>query len=608
MALLQNIIFFLSIFFFLNLIGFIFNYKDSNKNEYTYSNVIYGLSIIIILENILYFYLNFSISSIKNITLIVIFLIIFFLIKKKLFEKFIISTLRSAILSIPIFLFLLITYLIYGENLIIFRGNQWDYFHYLTQSLIILKNNYQDLINSPNQLNTTYFDDRPTTYLNIALIKEFLNLEILKTGFLYKSFCIGLAANGFATLITNIFSKNKIIIFSVLFSFSFWVFYIYEIDAVAHLGSISIALVLTSLILKIFSEKRMLKFYVVQITILSSALFLIYPEIFCIYIPLYILMFFFIEKKSFFLKKEFFKLFFLGSLFFLLFTFSNYNTYLLLIEKILMNAKGVPIEFWNYYGAFFLGKESIILNKEIVDSLKSLIASGFDHKTILEILKVNYLNGFHFFILNIATSFFGLFIITIGKYDGSILFYINFILLLLLNIGIINFFLTKNYSNVAKKEFKILFKSLALIFVFLLSFFFMNKAYWQMIKLYFFLSPFLYLLLILNKKKIFSYCFLVITCLTPIYQYSNNNSGIGRINSFPSIINADYKTKFNWKINLENCDSNSIIKIDKSRYNIHKYYFINLKLHELRKKENPNKMIKRCIISENGTNFLIIYQ
>jgi hypothetical protein len=258
MALLQNIIFFLSIFFFLNLIGFIFNYKDINKNEYTYSNVIYGLSIIIILENILYFYLNLSISSIKTITLIVFFLIIFFLIKKKIFEKFIISTLKSVVLSIPIFLFLLITYLIYGENLIIFRGNQWDYFHYLTQSLIILKNNYQDLINSPNQLNTTYSDDRPTTYLNIGLIKEFFNLEIFQTGFLYKSFCIGLTANGFTTLIKNIFSKKKIIIFSILFSFSFWVFYIYEIDAVAHLGSISIAVVLSSLILKIFLEKKIL--------------------------------------------------------------------------------------------------------------------------------------------------------------------------------------------------------------------------------------------------------------------------------------------------------------------------------------------------------------
>ena len=96
--------------------------------------------------------------------------------------------------------------------------------------------------------------------------------------------------------------------------------------------------------------------------------------------------------------------------------------------------------------------------------------------------------------------------------------------------------------------------------------------------------------------------------LTPIYQYSNNNSGIGRINSFPSIINADYKTKFNWNINLEYCNSNSIIKIEKSRYNIHKYYFINLKLHDLRQKENLNKIINRCIISENGKNFLIIYE
>jgi hypothetical protein len=79
----ENIFFFLCIFFSLNIIGFIFNYKNLDKDETTYSNIIYGLSIVIILENILYFYLNFSTSSIKNTVLIIIITIFFFTLKKK---------------------------------------------------------------------------------------------------------------------------------------------------------------------------------------------------------------------------------------------------------------------------------------------------------------------------------------------------------------------------------------------------------------------------------------------------------------------------------------------------------------------------------------------
>jgi hypothetical protein len=604
----ENIFFFLCIFFSLNIIGFIFNYKNLDKDETTYSNIIYGLSIVIILENILYFYLNFSTSSIKNTVLIIIITIFFFTVKKKMLKNFIKSSLKSLVLSLPIFLFLSATYAIYGDNLIIFRGNQWDYFHYLTQSLIVLKNNYQDLINNPYQLNAIYVNDRPTSYLNIALIKEFTNLEIFKTGFLYKSFCISLAANGFSALIINFFSKKKFIIFSSIFSFSFWIFYIYEIDAVAHLGSISIVLLLTSLILKIISEKKLTQFSTLKISIISSALFLIYPEIFCIFFLIYILMFILIEKKIFYLKREFLSLSFIGLLFFFLFTLSNYNTYLGILEKVLSTTKGEPLEFWNYYGAFFLGKESIILDNKVVNLLKENIASGFDHKTILEILRINYLNGFEFFVLNILTSFFGLFIVTIGKNDNSILFYINFIVLFLLNISVIIFFLKENYLKDARQRFKLLFKSVIIIFTCLSLFFFIKKGYWQIIKLYFFLSPFIYLLLIINKKKIFSYCFIIITCLTPIYQYSVNNNGIGKINSFPAIINSEYKTKFNWDVNLENCNSDSSIEIDKSRYNIHKYFFVNLKIYDLDLKKIKNNQLKKCVIKENGEIFLVTTQ
>jgi hypothetical protein len=115
---------------------------------------------------------------------------------------------------------LIFFYSLYGENLIIFRGNQWDYFHYLKQSLIVLNNNYEYLSKNPDQLyfNEKYLHDRPVTYLNIAFVKVISNLDIIKSGFLYKCICISLTANGFVTILKN--HKNKIIL-SILFPFSF---------------------------------------------------------------------------------------------------------------------------------------------------------------------------------------------------------------------------------------------------------------------------------------------------------------------------------------------------------------------------------------------------
>jgi hypothetical protein len=598
------ILFYLIIHFLLNLLGYLF--KGKSKNNFHYP--IYGLSVMIIILNFSFFFLKVSLISAAYVILFLSTLNFFYIIKNKNLNNFLLSFFKSASLGFPIFIFFSIFYLIYGEKLILFRGNQWDYFHYLGQSLIVFKNDYNQLTNNLNEIYggiSVYWHDRPITYLNVALVKVLTNLDIFKTGFLYKCICISLAGNGFSKII-NFKKKKKIILYSILFPFSFWVFYIYEIDAVAHLASISIALVLTGLVLDLIKEKESLIF-LLKISITSAALFIIYTEIFFIFLLLFFFIFIF-NKKIYILFKA--KIFFLVLLLFLIFTLPGYDsTYGVIFKKIINNISGLNPDYWTYYGAFILGKESIILDEKNVALIKSIISYGFNYNSIIEIIKVNYLNGYQLFFLNIIPSFFGLFIITIGKINYSLDFYINLIIVLLVNFLIILFFLKKNYLTTENSFYKILTKPILIIFVFLSSFFFIRNSYWQIIKLYFYLSPFLYLFIIINKKSIFKYLFILTVSLTPIYQYSINNDGIGRKNSFPSIINPIYKKKFDWVINiyeLDNCRSVEV-KINTERYNVHKYNYASLKVYDNENvlKENYNNIYK-CFITENGSKFIIV--
>jgi len=593
--------------FFLTLLGYLF--KSTSKNNYHHS--VYGLCIMMIIAIFSFFFLRASLLSTVYIILFLSILNFFYIIKTKNLKKFISLFFKSAAIGFPIFLFFIIFYFIYDEKLILFRGNQWDYFHYLSQSLIVFKNDYNHLINNPNQIYggiNIYIHDRPITYLNIAFVKFLTNLDIFKTGFLYKCICISLSGNGFSRVL-NFKNNQRVVLYSILFPFSFWVFYVYEIDALAQLASISITLVLTALILDLIKNKTKKSFILfLKISITSAALFIIYAEIFFIFLLLFLVIFIFNKKlKILFNKKIILSSFSL----FVMFTIASYDsTYGVIFKKIIDNIAGLNVDFWTYYGAFILGKESIILDEKSVLLIKNLISSGYNYNSIIDIIKINYQNDYQLFFLNIIPSFFGLFIITIGKINLSFEFFINLIIVLSVNLLIIfYFFQKKNYSSAENNNYKILTKPILMIFLVLSFFFFIKNSYWQIIKLYFYLSPFLYLFIILNKKKIVRYFFLLIICATPIYQYSIYNDGIGRKNSFPSIINPAYKKKFDWIINTHDLDScNTIeVKIDTSRYNVHKYNYASLKVYDNENLliENYNK-IHKCFIIENGSNFIIV--
>jgi hypothetical protein len=68
--------------------------------------------------------------------------------------------------------------------------------------------------------------------------------------------------------------------------------------------------------------------------------------------------------------------------------------------------------------------------------------------------------------------------------------------------------------------------------------------------------------------------------LFPLYKYSQYNSGIGRKDSFPSILNSSLKKDFNWFIDRNEINScnNTVIESKLSKENIVKVYYAKLVL------------------------------
>ena len=139
---------------------------------------------------------------------------------------------------------------------------------------------------------------------------------------------------------------------------------------------------------------------------------------------------------------------------------------------------------------------------------------------------------------------------------------------------------------------------------------------WTLIKLYFYLSPFLFLLLVTklkfsNKIVQVKYNFLIIILLSifPIYKYSINNDGIGRLDSFPSIINHKLKTNFKWglkNLNLKKCNT---IYINSEDYFQKAYLILKFNHNDLdiRFIDNNSQTIAKneCIIKTDNKEFYV---
>ena len=133
-------------------------------------------------------------------------------------------------------------------------------------------------------------------------------------------------------------------------------------------------------------------------------------------------------------------------------------------------------------------------------------------------------------------------------------------------------------------------------------FFIFNKSFWTIIKLYTYIGVLIYLFFVfdLNKKKL-NYVFVILTSLFFIYKFSIFNNGIGRYDSFPSILNQNLKSQINWN-EVINKDLYECNKIDVNDENYIIKAYLNLKLLDINRFEQKNK---NCKIILNNYRFIL---
>lgn len=434
--------------FLLSKIGSILNLiHDSNSKK-----IIFGYSIFLSINYYFYFLFNLNIEKIILFWVLISSYIFFdYFLKLYKFKKFPsflgIFFLFSVVLISIIYL---LPVILYGEQFYIFRGNHWDFFSYL--SIASLFSNYDffslnDLKTFPKEY--LHFDNieklifsRPLTSLIIGIFIKLINTDIFLIMYLFKISLVILIVISFRQFISN-FKYNNLdkIIITFVFPFTFWLIYVFEIEAYSHLASIPIFLVILSELDNIKKFEKCDYKFILYFGTLNSSLFLVYPELFCISS---IIIIFFLLNDFIYLKKRvvFLKSTFLFSLIFLILTIPSLKTnYLFLYTQVNMSVNQNN-DWWGYFGAFILGNENLVLNTIFIENIKTFFKSNDLLKTVKYIIGLHFDNGYDYFYLNIIPSVYGLYFISIGKIntfqDWMHLIFLSCFVVYLLNLSIKN--------------------------------------------------------------------------------------------------------------------------------------------------------------------------
>jgi len=634
MEIIFNIFFLIFIIFFFYLNGVLFQEcflqkEDAIKNNYFYLLPIFGLSFFCIVITFLYNFINLTILQI-NFIFFIFYLVLIFKIKKNFIDH-LINFFNVLKLVLPVLLFYTFIILFRDENFYVFRGNYWDQFTMISMGIIFENNQYKnisDLLlienfvlenfeNFYNNLKDNIFSKDHYYFSFQNLFARQFNSLLLAFFFKIKFidlFVINLSLKMF--FISNIILSTKLLFstfnykiknslfYSWIFAFSFWTIYIFEIDALAQLCSFSILILLLALSKKIIFDNDFRKPNYFISLILYSSLFLIYPSLFVIFN--FFLIFYLLFNIKFCIKNYVKILSFL-----LLFIFVSSPRLIDHFNLLTMFASGSP-DYWYYFGGFVLGKNSIITNFEIVNYLKDVISqNGSILSKIRTIVDFNYTNGYNLILYNIPLSLFGFYHLA----PESLRFNIENYSLLILSLFIYLIILKNLFSNFKfliknKKQNKFQIVTILIILILFIILFLSQKSY-GLLKLYFFISPILFLVLFTNFQKEFNlslFILLILLITLPIYKYKNNNYGIGTYDSLPSILDINKKKNTHWKFkvnsnNLKKCKDGFYILSD----DIIERGFLSIKLDYLKIKE-LKKQESNCSIKKIGKKFTIIYE
>ena len=576
------------------------------------NKILFGYCIFIFILNTLYFLFNFQIINILLIYLL-LFILLFFL-NIKIFFFYI---KKIFIILFPISILFFLPVLIYGEQFYVFRGNYWDSINYISSAVLFKNYNYADVMQK-NYLyifsNFQNIDDvvryRPLANIIASLFFFTSENNVFLSYYATKVFFVSLIFLSINIILKNFFKKKTQCYFiSFVFILSFWTLYIFEIDALSHLSVIPLFLFIINNVNKIlilYSERKINLFEHFQILILITSIILLYPEI-CFILLIFFASFVLVNFKKFtnltFLKNTILIFFF--SLLTLSFFASNYLEFI----KIQINAALTQKDWWGYYGSFILGKDNLIIDKSFIYNLKNLIKDHGLINGLIFLHNQHFDNNYYFIYLNIFPSLMGYYNLLPGKIDNFFEFVVS--LFLIASIYFLLIYSIKHNFNTLKinKFFKEIICTTIIFFVFIL-YLGLNKNFWTIIKIYTFIFPLIFIFLSINfNKSIINKILIVLYLIFPIYKYSQFNFGIGRHDSFPSILNKKYKENIDWNLQISDLEKCNFIKIETDDYLIRVYLLskiLNKNIEFFNLKYNSSSDLI-CNIKFNNKNFLVEY-
>jgi len=610
---------------------------DKTLNLKFINPIIIGLSVFIILLYFLYHILYLTLLTSNVITFLILLYLSIVNYRINLKRKFNLIIENSIIIFPLIFFFIFLSF-IFGENFYTFRGNHWDYFYYLSQSILVNIYDYTELLKLneisnnnfsevfgfrgyyfDNDLKNIYFhDERTSIFLLLGSVLFIPFKDLFFIFFIYKIFLSSITSCALFSILNSIKNNNTInIIISIIYSFSFWNIYLNETEAIPQSLSLGFFLViLFSYISFIFKKNNCSSGNVFLLFLLLISFYLVYIDIvFILFFFLFIFSILNWSKFFLFLKINFGKIL-VFVLLFISFAFLSFDNVLspVLDTRI---SRSISTSFndiqnrlflWGYYGSFVLGKDSIISNKDIIYNLTNLqISNGLE--LIYKIFSLQIENGYKLFVLNIIPSLSGLYHFGIPEKISN-LYYLNLILILFFNFMLVRISF-RNFSYFFRENnilSNIFITSLISSILLILYFLYLGQIFF-IIKLYISLGVIIFLFLIYdyssNKKTNKVYLFAI--CILVIYKFGIFNSGINRNDSLPSIININYKKNFNWKIlDIENYECGKIYNLiedfEKDKMQWIKYNYLNIKFFKIISK--PDKLFN-CYIGENEKNFVI---
>ncbi len=588
----------------LNAVGyFILNLKE-NSDKSVSVNLLFGFSTLILFSHFSFFAAGLNSLQIISIFLSISFVISFLSIKTR--RGFLDNTKEILLISLPIIIFFIFLAIIYGEQFYVFRGNKWDWFAFVTSSFYINNLENLDFLNLKNNFNWENFQDFDfkdhsayhnniviwllrkvdmyllgSFFMNLSFNSPFFNLYLFK---IFSLAIIIVSTIDFVRRYVNI--KNSIYIFfiSYIFVTSFWVIYIVEADYYRQLISFGFFIYLLGNLddFFLYFEKKNYQKVLINIIFIYT-LFLIYTELLFIYLLILLISYIFYDKKLNFLKKNY-KIILLSIIGLLVIIIPSFE---LISKQIIGQLQSTTGEsrWWTYFGAFIFGRSSPALDIQLASEVKNSIynlntvSGGMDNVPLKDIIIIitNAISEFNYqsAYLSIIPSISGFYFITdfLKFNDKNIL---NIIFLIIFNFYILyivvkNLFYILKTKNNKSKNIKII----TFVFLSLSIFFIFTGKLWTFIKLYMYMSPLIFLIILFkfsqeNKKLIIRPNIFLITIMFCFifYKFYIFNFGIGNYDSFPSIQKIEMKKDINWyfdKKKYADCKK-VVLKFDKWNY------------------------------------------